>query len=428
MSHHPQGSIWRKWDLQVHPPLCKLYDGYKTKDGSDPLDRFCDVVEASDVWVFGITDYFTITGYETFIERFNQKYPHSEKLFLFNLELRLNETLNRELEEVNVHLLFNPNTLDKANTFLNALKVTKTTKDDRPIRCSELKTDDDFKSATVSRHAIVEAFEEVYGKRAERQDHFLLVAAANNDGLRPERGKMRKEGLCDEIDKFSDAFFGGAQNVAYYLCTDRFEDHQLVASKKPVLATSDAHSFDDLENSLGRRSTGRAEVGGKEIEIIQKDITWIKADTTYEGLKQILYEPESAERVFIGVLRPDQIEKLEEMKKTKDDKLQSLETSIRNSILARSSLLQRLKSTLNSADQSNLGGIEFGVECQIAEEDMQVTTQGINMRERTDFVENGEFKIDEADILRSGDCQYSTTNNLRVETRRTGLQTAPACR
>ena len=303
---YPRGSEWRKWDLQVHAPLGKLYDGYKTDDGSDVLDRFCDEVENSDVQVFGITDYFSSGGFDTFIEQFRKRYPNSEKSFFFNLELRLNETVNQALEEVNVHLLFNPASLDRVGKFLSMLSVVKTGKDEAPIMCSELKTDDDFKSATVTRRSITDAFENTFGKKAERQDHFLVITAANNDGLRPERGKMRKEGICDEIDKFSDGFFGGSQNVEYYLNVGRYEDEDLKAPEKSTVSCSDSHSFEDIQNFLGKQFIKVVEHDGKTTEVLDKDICWIKADMTYEGLKQILYEPESGERVFIGPVMPDQ--------------------------------------------------------------------------------------------------------------------------
>jgi hypothetical protein len=302
--NHPVGSVWRKWDLQVHAPLGRLYDGYKVDHGADVVEKCCDEIEMSDVQVFGITDYFAYGAFDNFIKRFQKKYPESGKQFFFNLELRLNETVNRQLEEVNVHLIFNPESLDKIDKFLSLLRVVKTGKDETPIMCSELRGDD-FTSATVTRADITNAFENTFGKKAERQDHFIVITAANNDGLRPERGKKRKEGICDEIDKYSDAFLGGSQNVEYYLKTDRYEDEALMALKKPVFACSDAHSFDDIHNFLGKRHVKEVEKDGKQTVIIEKDVTWIKADTTYEGLKQTLYEPEAGERVCIGPAEPD---------------------------------------------------------------------------------------------------------------------------
>lgn len=303
----PRGSEWRKWDLHVHAPLGKLYDGYKVEDGSNVLDTFCDVLESSDVDLFGITDYFSAASFETFLKRFNEKFPDSRKVFFFNLELRLNETVNRDLEEVNVHLIFNPKSLDRLPKFLGRLSVVKTGKDAVTITCAELKSDQDFASATVTREAITKAFEETFGAEAVRRDHFLVVTAANNDGLRPESGKQRKENICDEIDKFSDAFIGSAKNVSYYLKRDRYEDKS-ESFKKPVVAGSDSHSFEDLEKYLGKRSVTEIDKDGRKVEVVERDVTWIKADLNYDGLKQMLYEPESGERVCIGPIKPDQKE------------------------------------------------------------------------------------------------------------------------
>ncbi|MFX0138244.1 MAG: hypothetical protein ACFFDN_31675, partial [Candidatus Hodarchaeota archaeon] len=296
----PQGSTWRKWDLHIHTPGTKLYDSYKSSD-MDVWDKFCEVIEKSDVKIFGLADYFSADNYFIFLEKYFKKYPYSKKKFFLNIELRLNESVNRELEEVNVHLIFNPLSIDKVDKFLNKLCVVKTGKDETPISCSELSTEDDYKSATVTRQNIANAFEETFGKKATRQDHFLIFTAANNDGIRPVRGKRRKEIITDEIDKFTDAFFGGIQNVNYFLNINRLEDDGTLIGKKPVVSGCDAHSFEELDRYLGQRVT--EEINNKD-QIIA-DVTWIKADPTFEGLKQILYEPEPGERVKIGPIKPD---------------------------------------------------------------------------------------------------------------------------
>ena len=60
-------------------------------------------------------------------------------------------------------------------------------------------------------------------------------------------------------------------------------------SFKPCVIGSDAHSLDALRSKLGCQWTTEED---------SSKITWIKADPTFEGLKQILIEPEN--RVFIG--------------------------------------------------------------------------------------------------------------------------------
>jgi hypothetical protein len=303
---YSRGSEWRKWDLQIHTPGGKLFDGYQTTAGSNPMDKFCQKVEESDVQVFGITDYFSFDSFEVFTKRFHELYPESNKKFFFNLELRLNETVNQNLEEVNTHLVFNPDSIGEIRKFLGFLKVQGTGKDGKAIRCSDLKSKEDFESATVSRQDIDHAFEETFGSKAIKDEHYLVVTAANNDGLRPPRGKKRKERICDEIDKYSNAFFGGSQNPSYYLSTDRYEDKSIPASAAPVFACSDSHSFEDIDKALGKRLTKEIIEGGKKIDVVDKDVTWIKSDPTYEGLKQILYEPDPGERVSIGPIRPDE--------------------------------------------------------------------------------------------------------------------------
>ena len=60
------GSTWRKWDLHIHTPSTKLNNQYKDTD--ENLGNFIDILEKSDVEVFGITDYFNIESYNTFIQ------------------------------------------------------------------------------------------------------------------------------------------------------------------------------------------------------------------------------------------------------------------------------------------------------------------------------------------------------------------------
>ncbi len=292
---YPRGSEWRKWDLHVHLPGTKLSDGYE-HDG-DILEKFCDEIESSDVEVIGIADYFGVEGYFEFIEKFYGKYPDSPKVFFPNIELRLNESVNQVQEEVNIHIIFPPEiTQTKEKEFLSKLKTEITDSHDRQKPCSELASAD-FESATVIRKSLEEAIENTFGKKMARQDRLLIITAANNDGLRPPRGRNRKLNISDQIDKFSDGYFGGSQNTEFFLSEDRLEDDDQKIKSKPVFSCSDAHNFTDLSNWLGRSVNS---------ESTNKEITWIKANPTFEGLLQTLIEP--LERVKIQDLKPDQKE------------------------------------------------------------------------------------------------------------------------
>jgi ABC-type lipoprotein export system ATPase subunit len=287
-----RGSEWRKWDLHLHTPGTKQADGFggTTKE---VWDEYCRILHDSDVFAFGITDYFSADGYLQCISEYSSRYPASRKLFLPNIELRTCYVVNKAREEVQLHIVFNPQHPDhkeKMATFLRYLCTNETGENSRVIKASELGHTRSFEAATTSREYILKAFEETYGRDAELDEYLLVVTAAGNDGIRPERGVKRKASITDELDKFSDGFYGNSGNTNYFLKTDRYEDKAVVAKPKPVFSASDAHTISDLENYLGKVFVGDAQT--------RREPTWVKADLTFEGLRQTLFEP--SERVFIG--------------------------------------------------------------------------------------------------------------------------------
>lgn len=302
----PRGSLWRKWDLHIHTPETKKNDQYKTTTG-DVWGLFCKKLEESDVAGFGITDYFSVDNYFTFIDKFKVKYPTSSKIFFPNIEICTSDVVNKAAEEVNLHLIFNPdmpNLKSKLEEFLRNLKTNGTDSSNRNIKALELSKKEDFEKATTMRKFIDEAIKDTFGTKIDNADYLIIIAASNNDGIRTAtekvngkiRGKQRKAVITDEIDKFSQGFFGNSNNVDHFSNIKRLDRGEEVALK-PVISGSDSHSFDDIDNFVGKKVVNAK--GETE-----KEITWIKAGLTYEGLKQIIYEPISGERVFIGVVPP----------------------------------------------------------------------------------------------------------------------------
>lgn len=297
MKRFSRGSEWRKWDLHVHAPDTKLSNRYVLKDKDVDWDKFCQIIHDSDVSAIGITDYFSISGFFVFKKRYEELYPKSEKTFFPNLELRLNEAVNGSSEVVNFHIIFQPDfTPEQANEFLMALKTQITDSTDKKKSCASL-SNADFSQATVTREDIKSALKDTFGNEACWNSHVLLVAAANNDGIRADRNSQRKMNIADQIDKFSDAFFGNESNTEYFFKTDRYEDKKQKSKPKPVFSGCDAHSFEELESWLGKEITDA---------VNKKCPTWIKADLTYEGLQQTMIEP--AERVRIQNTIPDEKE------------------------------------------------------------------------------------------------------------------------
>ncbi|TFD05135.1 hypothetical protein E3T25_04300 [Cryobacterium sandaracinum] len=298
MNKYPAGSQWRKWDLHVHVPGTKLNDAYEKNLGLPDFDRFADNLENSDVSVIGITDYFSADQSLAFIQHFKERFPDSEKLLLVNVELRLNETVNRDVQMVDFHVIFRDSIAGaKISEFLSRLTTQLTDRQGRQKPCSEL-AGNDFNTATVTRAHIKQAFRDTFGEKAEVSDYLIFVAPANNNGFRAQSGQQRKANIADEIDKDIHAVFGkGPENSSHFLLRDRYEDTSQPSQPKPVFGGCDAHSFADLEAWLGNTLRDKS---------TRQVATWVKADPTFAGLQQTLIEP--AERVALQAAEPDQKE------------------------------------------------------------------------------------------------------------------------
>ncbi|OGY34226.1 MAG: hypothetical protein A3D99_04205 [Candidatus Andersenbacteria bacterium RIFCSPHIGHO2_12_FULL_45_11] len=289
-SGFPRGSIWRKWDLHVHPPGSKLSDGYKDTEAS--WKKFVQTLRDSDVEVFGITDYFSVESYFTLrdkIEKYDKKLL-DEKSFFPNIELRLDINTNPNSEEVNIHIIFDEYcTRKELEKFLSLLETVNKKGDSTHYRCTSDDLDElGYATACTSMANVDKALKSTFGDTKP----YVIVAASNgHGGMRADTKSPRKMNLSDEVDKFSDMFFGRAQDKDYFLKTDRYEDKKIESTSKPVIAGSDSHSFEDCEKFLGKQYT--------KAGVLEKDITWVKADPTFEGIRQVINEPR--ERVFIGV-------------------------------------------------------------------------------------------------------------------------------
>lgn len=226
VTNYLRGSEWRKWDLHIHAPGTKLNSQFGDEGDAETWDVYCRTLHQSDVCAFGIADYFSADGYHRVVAEYRARFEDCPKLFIPNIELRLNEVVNSQNEEVHTHILFNPKNpkLDQhLSQFLYELLTTRTDTFGRSIRTSDLSTPAEFASATTTRQFILDALNTVFGAQADQLDCCLIITAANNDGIRAQKGSQRKALITDEIDKFSDAFFGSASNKAYFLRLDRAE-------------------------------------------------------------------------------------------------------------------------------------------------------------------------------------------------------------
>jgi predicted ATP-dependent endonuclease of OLD family len=215
---------------------------------------------------------------------------------------------------INIHCLFNPAYVpDLENDFFSRIENQAGKKMNRYGITSYGKsldsslTEDRLQYAKgIDNFAIdIRALNEVANNKDFRDNALLVVSNSNNDGasavqrhydlFENENGSL--DGVRKSIYYMSDAIFSGnPKDVKYFL-----------GKKSEGLEgyNSDLHKQEVDEVVKNRGSLKSCLVGcdaHKESDLFKK-FTWVKADTNFEGLRQICFEPES--RVKIQQGKPD---------------------------------------------------------------------------------------------------------------------------
>ena len=295
-----RGSEWRKWDLHIHTPGTAKNDNYGNSD--EVWERYIDALEKSDVTVFGITDYFSMDNYYKVLQ-FQAEGRLDGKTLLPNIEMRITP-VTKSGTAINIHAIFDP-TLTKdeiEREFFGSLKMKsgdETYSCTRPQLLSfgrKLANDNSYPENAAIKKAIGEfivPFEELHDILSKKFfDNRVIVALSgkSQDGL---SGLLNTDcnthTLRKQIGRMADVILSSnAKDIAYFLGESKDSKEMVVStygSLKPCIIGSDAHSLD-------------------KVGVFPNDrITWIKADPTFEGLKQILFEPK--ERVRISDTMPD---------------------------------------------------------------------------------------------------------------------------
>ena len=297
---YPKGSEWRKWDLQIHVPGAKHADQYTAESGVDLWEKFIECIKNSDVSVFGITDYFSVAGYEKLREEIKDITGLKKRRFFPCVELRLDISVNLDSEQLQCHLIFNDEyDISKIKDFLAHLPLKNKKPNGAVAYCREADITDcgGYEGISVTKEELGKSLIDSFGN----DKPFLVAGVASGMGSnRADANANIKKELSDDFDKFCDLFFGHEGNSDYLLGEERYENEDLKAKKKPVISTSDCHSLDDCETKLGQKFT----VPDQEGNALERyGFSWIKADITFEGLRQILFEP--ADRVAFGYERPE---------------------------------------------------------------------------------------------------------------------------
>ncbi|MFH1051437.1 MAG: hypothetical protein V1779_10980 [bacterium] len=250
----PRGSEWRKWDLHIHSPNTFLNNNYNKN-----WDDFIKEIIKNDIVGIGLTNYFCIDVEE--IEKTRRCLPN--RIVLPAIEFRIKQP-NKNDEFINIHIIFSESTdLNKIVQSLNRVPLINTSETKTQYYCNEKDIRNiGFDNTLVETTNLLEQLK----KDFDNGEYLIATCPRGYGNFRPQKGDGRGIALAIEIDKISNLLFGTVQDVDFFLKKDRYPNSQ----PKPVLYSSDAHS----------------------IEEIGKKYTWIKSDPTFEGLKQILYEPD----------------------------------------------------------------------------------------------------------------------------------------
>lgn len=296
MNTNSPGSLWRKWDLHIHTPATALNNQFEGAADEDKWERYLSEVERiDDIAVLGVTDYFSVKGYNRLLEEKDSGRLANVEYLIPNVELRIMPVTDKN-HPINLHILFDPDVVPFLETaFFQELVFPY--KGDR-YRCTETDLIGLGKAFTNDHHLNndrayregIEQFKATHHSVAdalrnnERFSGRYLVGVSNNssDG----NSGIQHSSLAatrQETYRLSDFIFSGnPKDRAYFLGygTDGRDVIELnYGSIKPCYHGSDAHSLDEVCRP-------------------EKDrFTWIKADLTFEGLKQTIYEPDARVRI-----------------------------------------------------------------------------------------------------------------------------------
>lgn len=306
MANFTRGSEWHRWDYHVHTPASWKY----SDQGPDAYPKIIAAIEKSGCAAFGINDYATIDGY------LELRGKVSKPIFPV-VEFRMDQVLREKNSggpALNFHIIFTNEDayLDKIKSFIYAL--TFKDYEDRTRNFTEMDLSDfaknqikDGKSETdikvLAKLALSVArvkFDDILQQLKERQlrdKALILVPFDEYGGVDNLLSQPEQDGLIKtHIIRQADILGSSSEKVRRFFlapsakCSE--EQFKLWFGRpKPIIKGSDAHDVAHV-GVLPKKEDGT------ELHC------WIKSDLTFDGLKQIVYEPE--ERVVVATNPPHQ--------------------------------------------------------------------------------------------------------------------------
>jgi len=319
-----KGSEWRKWDLHVHTKGTMKNDQFN----SETFDKFCltlfQKALEKEIAAIGITDYFNINNYKKvkeFVSNINsctdftdEEKKKIKRIFILpNVELRMLPVTDSG-RLINIHCLFNPDyETSLENNFFGSIEYSagsgKKYKMNRQGLIDLGKSLDSSLDNLSAYKKGIDSFIVTHSdlqklideNRYFRENVIVVVSNSNKDGasafqkhydLFEDMGVGSLDAVRKSIYSISDCVFSSNKEDIIYFLGLKKDSKKVVIEKcgslKPCIHGSDAHTEEKL------------------FEPDEQRYCWIKADPTFEGLKQIIFEPEPGERVKISPVEPDQ--------------------------------------------------------------------------------------------------------------------------
>ena len=322
------GAEWRIWDLHVHTPE-SIENNYKKTADLDTWERFISDLESlpKDIKVIGINDYLFLDGYKKVIDYKKKGRLNNLDLILPVVELRLARFCgNKQFKRINYHIIFSnelsTDVIEKQflNTLSSSYKLdpesNQTSWDgfitkENLIRLGEKiisSVPEDkrgmYKSPLIegfnNLNLEIDSINQALSKAKTFFDGKYLTAIGKTewDELKwDDTSIAEKKTIINSVD----FVFTASESVEKY---NKGKDSLIKNGVKCILLDcSDSHNNIDCKTSKDR---------------LGNCFTWLKADPTFDGLKQVLIEPD--DRIFIGE-RPQLFDNIEKNKTKYIDKL-----------------------------------------------------------------------------------------------------------
>ena len=314
------GSNWNIWDLHFHSPFSVLNNQFGNPNSDETWEKYISEIEtkAKDggIVAIGLTDYFSIEGYKKVIE-YQKKGRLENIVFLPNIEFRVDSIIYREKEKIdsngrrlNLHVLFSPDIAAKdiEEDFLQNLDFVyeddpyedaykkKLTKRNLESFGKKLKEDQkEFRKHSdhyVGCMNVIVSAEQIKDMLLKRfKGNYIIVLDSQDLSLLDWAGQHHAK--RKQLIQMSHAIFSSNKRDREFLLGQTHESIEAYIKEfiytKPCLWGCDAHEY-------GERFLAPAT--NDEIRYC-----WIKAEPTWEGLMQTLYEPE--ERIKIQEKNPE---------------------------------------------------------------------------------------------------------------------------